>query len=163
LHFGIADFFGNSASLNYQIHPQIGLDLELLIPMASNKLAVILQPNYYYYKSQVNYPWINAELHYNSINLPLGLRYYFYLLNDQKIHFSMYCLTGLNFNINSTIKLGRNYPNDLEFNPGYCFDIGYNYKKYNVSWSYYSFSGKKETDFLYCRGTSIVFGYMFSK
>jgi len=162
-YFGIDNFIGNSLKLDYQIHPQIGLDIEVLFPTTSNKLALVAQPIYCYYKKNLNLNWIKADIHFNSVLLPFGLRYYFYLPNNNRIHITGLILTGINLDMNSTIKVRGSESIVIEFNPGFALNAGFDHKRMSISYNYYTCNSRSTTDYLYYRGSSIVFGYLLNK
>lgn len=70
----------------------LGLEAEFILPFNKNKWAIIAEPTYQYYKTEKTNPTsdllggeITAKVDYKSVELPIGIRHYFFLKNDAKI------------------------------------------------------------------------------
>ncbi|MGW9686271.1 porin family protein [Flagellimonas sp. 2504JD1-5] len=73
-------------------NPRIGLEAEFVLPFNKNKWAVIAEPTYQYYKSNliinsedISGGMIQSALKYNSIELPIGIRHYLFLNHSTKL------------------------------------------------------------------------------
>jgi hypothetical protein len=69
-----------------------GLEVEFILPYNKNKWAIIIEPTYQSFKSKkttnlniVSGGVLIAEVNYNSIEIPVGLRHYLFLNNNSKI------------------------------------------------------------------------------
>ncbi|QGK75201.1 autotransporter outer membrane beta-barrel domain-containing protein [Flavobacterium sp. SLB02] len=90
----------------------VGLEAEFIFPFNRNKWALIVEPTYQYYKNEKTKETtsllggqVTAKVDYKSIELPIGLRHYFFLKNDSKIFINASYL--VDFALNSKIELFR--------------------------------------------------------
>lgn len=135
--------FGNSVSFGF------GFEAELVLPFNNNKWAVITEPSYNSYSdSETLYnQWSLAvknqkvEVKYTYIQVPIGVRHYFYLNNNSSIF--------INALYNAKFKIGDNnavrYSYTTAANAGLfpslnnlAFGIGFNYKKYSIESRFFS-------------------------
>ena len=128
-----------------KVSPRFGVELEYVFPFNKNKWSIFIEPNYQSYKqtalSATNNP---AEIEYNSVQLPIGIKHYLFLTKDSKLFLEI-------FGTIADAKIGNNYIKygipgttaekefelkaDLSFGGG----IGYSYKnKYLLSMKYSS-------------------------
>jgi hypothetical protein len=77
-----------STSYNFRF----GVEAEFILPFNKNKWSLIIEPTYQYFKSEIttktsNVPggMLTANVDYKSIELPFGIRHYFFLKNGFKI------------------------------------------------------------------------------
>ncbi|PVW13920.1 tRNA modification GTPase [Marixanthomonas spongiae] len=117
--------FGNATSFRF------GLEGEFKLPFNKNKWAIIVEPTYQYYKPdevqnpQVTYPAL-VKTDYKSIELPFGLRHYFFLNDKSKIFVNASYV--IDFSLKSNIDF-EIYP-DLEISrstSNFAFGLGYNF------------------------------------
>jgi hypothetical protein len=124
---------------------RFGVEFEILLPFHKNKLAIIIEPNYINYKSEnvpVNFQVtetgssvVNLSSYYEAIEVPVGLRYYFYLNSDSKLFVNAAYLPSST--INSKITREGNDITQLGSPTGYAFGAGYNFNnKYAVEVQY---------------------------
>src|SRR5690606_2476336 len=91
----IENSFLNNRDFNYgnQFGVRIGIEVELILSFNKNKWGVIIEPTYRQnFKSEksreasnVSGGIIVSKVNYSSIELPIGVRHYFYLNDDSKI------------------------------------------------------------------------------
>lgn len=100
--------FGSKTSLS------LGVEAEFILPFNKNKWAIIVEPSYQYYsgeksKSTSNLVGseVNAKVDYKSIELPIGIRHYFFLNNDFKIFANASLSLLFDFGLNSKIEFTR--------------------------------------------------------
>ncbi|AZB20095.1 tRNA modification GTPase [Chryseobacterium indologenes] len=129
-----------SIETNFSSHTsfRIGLELEYVLPFNKNKWALFAEPTYQYYKGSkeitenagtyFEYKY-TATTDYKSIELPLGLRHYFFLGDRSKLFLNAAYV--IDFNMNSSIKFDRS---ELEVSSGNNFVFGAGYK-YNDKFS----------------------------
>jgi len=122
-----------SVDFGSKIGARIGLEAEFILSFNNNKWAVIIEPNYQYFKAnqQVTYiPFhlpvtINANINYKSIEVPIGVRHYFFLNKKSKLF-----LNGLfvwDFAINSTIEYEDRVLFEIQSRNNFGFGLGCNY------------------------------------
>jgi len=110
---------------------RFGIEAEFILPFKKNKWAILLEPTYQYYKTQKESDSGRVEkVDYSSIELPLGIRHYFFLNDVSKIFINGALIYDIN--LNSILEL--NYI-DLEIMSTYnwAFGAGYNLNnKYSI-------------------------------
>lgn len=152
---------------------RFGMEAEFILPFNKNKWGITIEPTYQYYKSEKTMETGNvsggvmvSKVNYKSIELPVGLRHYFYLNNDSKIFANISYV--FDFANNSSIEFLRSNGtiiNELEIKPrrNLALGIGYKYKnRYSLEIQYYT-NRNILGDYLFWNGDykklSIVFGY----
>ena len=136
--------FGGKASF------RIGAELEYVLPFNNNKWSVILEPTFQSYKSEKFITYFQSTLltietnttaDYKSIELPLGIRHYFFLNDDSKL-FADAGIVLLDLGLDSTIDFEDDRGMDLEIDGGgtgsnFFLGFGYKYKdRYSVQARY---------------------------
>lgn len=88
--------FGN------QIGLRLGLEAEVILPFNRNKWGIILEPTYQYFSGEqtiesnnVSGGIINTTLDYKSIEVPVGVRHYFFLNDRAKIFINVSYLADI--------------------------------------------------------------------
>ena len=140
---------------------RIGLEAEFLLPFNKNKWGVILEPTYQSYKSEKKLATQNVKIDYSSIEIPVGIRHYFFLNNDSKIFINALFI----FDFSSESKIDYEFSADLDIDTrnNLAFGFGYNYnKKYSFELRFQT--NQEITDHYvywvsYYRTTSIILGY----
>lgn len=161
--------FGTEPSFRF------GVEAELIMPFNKNKWSIIAEPTFQYYRSETtteldNMPVIelNARAKYQSIELPLGIRHYFFLNEKSKIFINASYL--FDFSMNSSIVFlrsnGSTY-NALEIIPRRNLGFGAGYKHEDT----FSLEVRYQTgrnlfsDYMYWhseyRTLSVILGYSF--
>lgn len=77
-----------AANVNFatKISPRFGLELEYILPFIRNKWALFTEPTYINYKQKGENTLGNpAEISYNSVDLPFGVRHYMFLNKTSRI------------------------------------------------------------------------------
>lgn len=124
--------YGNKFSFRF------GTELEFILPYNKSKWAIILEPTYQYYRSE-NYKEkiigpgdvVLTKVNYQSIELPIGFKHYFYFNDHSKIFVNISYVFDFAFNssIESSIK-GESLNEPLEINStgNFAFGLGYKFK-----------------------------------
>ena len=129
----------------------VGLEVEFVLPYNHFSWSVILEPSYINpYKSEINihkfnhtYPDYRVRAIINYFQLPIIGRKYIYLNKNNKLFLNI----GFNFNIllnSSKIITERNDGTELDkvnlkgTIPNLVFGVGYQYKKLNIEYRYYT-------------------------
>jgi outer membrane autotransporter protein len=130
-----ADFGGS-------IGIRLGIETEFVLPFNKNKWGIIAEPTYQYYKTKVQeesskvYGGILVtQVDYKSIELPIGMRHYFYLNDKSKLFVNVSFV--YDFELKSSIKFLRNNNtliSDLEIKTKVNLALGMGYK-YNNRYS----------------------------
>ena len=125
----------------------IGAELEFIFPFRKNKWAFVIEPTYQHFSNDVRQPSdivfggeILASVNYNTLELPLKARHYFYINDNQKIFINASYI--FEFALDSSVDLLRNEGPDI-FNSetstirALGFGIGYKYHdKYSAEIRY---------------------------
>ncbi len=64
---------------------RLGIEAAILLPFNKNKWALFVEPTYQEFKAIKEGDLIDAEVDYRSIELPIGLRHYFFLNEQSKL------------------------------------------------------------------------------
>ncbi len=148
--------FGNELTFRF------GLETEFIMPFNKNKWAIIVEPTYQYYKAKAEIFTQNVNADYKSIELPVGIRHYFFLNEDSKLFINGSFVFDLSTN-NS--KINFEYASDLEIKTRNNLAFGLGYKlndRYSLEFRYQT-SREILDKFVYWSSDyqtfSIIFGY----
>lgn len=141
---------GGNFDLGGQLTPMAGIELETILPFNNNKWAVFIQPQYQSYSKgktstfngEIN-PLVDKwDINYKSIDVPLGIRHYFFLNNNSKISISAAYLYSFKL-FGSKVNFSRtgnayNYQKSAEIlnNAGLMVASGYYYKNAGIELRY---------------------------
>lgn len=150
-----------------------GLEAEFILPFNKNKWAIAIETTYQSFKSEkttnvnnVSGGVLIANVDYSSIEVPVGLRHYFFLNNNSKIFINASYIFDLSSK--SSIEFTRNDGSNLSTLPiktqqNLGFGIGYKQKdKYSLEMRYQT-AREVLSDYIYWgseyKTLSIIFGY----
>lgn len=141
---------------------KIGLEVEYIMPFNQNKWSLFVDPNFQAYKASTKFSFLTSEIDYSFIEIPLGVRHYFFLSNDSKIFLNAGYVLSLNiksdFNIGST-------KYDLQKSSNYFAGVGYAYSRYSVELRYNFNRGLLESNYAYWsssyKSVGLNLGYKF--
>ena len=131
------------------------------MPYNNNKWAIIIEPTFQYFKSETELFGRNIIVHYKSIELPIGIRYYVFLKNNSKIFINASLI--LDFSNHSTIDFDSRSNLTIKSNNNFGFGIGYKKNnKYSLEFRYQTGRDILK-NYLYWRSDyntlSLIFGY----
>lgn len=173
----INDFYSNSKTTNFdtKIGFGLGLEAEYILPYNNNKWAFLIEPTYQSYNTEKTNEYDYASggkaiinVDYSSIELPVGLRHYFYLNNSSKIFINASYV--FDFALKSSIEVKRTDGSalnklEMDTNNNLAFGIGYKQnKRYSLE---LRFQTNKDLldNYLYWNSEyktmSLIFGYTF--
>ncbi|MCU4174674.1 hypothetical protein [Carboxylicivirga sp. N1Y90] len=120
--------FGSATNFRF------GLEAEFILPYNKNKWAIILEPTYQYFKSDKvetayqysSYTTQYAKVDYKSIEVPIGLRYYFFLNETSKIFINGAIV--IDFSLNSKVNFASGSELEIKTLDNYAFGAGYVFK-----------------------------------
>ncbi|CAI2767181.1 PorT family protein [Flavobacterium collinsii] len=156
-------------------NPSLGIEAEFILPFNKNKWAIIVEPTYQYYSGEKSKQTSNlvgsevtAKVDYKSIELPIGIRHYFFLKNDFKIFVNASLLFdfGLDSKIEFTRKDGSKISTlDIKSGNSGALGIGGKFRdKYSIEFRYQT-SKSILKDYLSWNSslatTSLIIGYSF--
>ncbi|MFK7946871.1 MAG: outer membrane beta-barrel protein [Saprospiraceae bacterium] len=151
----------------------IGLETEVVLPFQKNKWSLFFEPTYSQFKGEtaVSTNFTIGDfviiVDYQSIDLPLGLRHYFFLNDNSKIFVN--AIASYDFNLDKTpvilkrkdSDVGRTLYTSDSFN--WAFGVGYKLKdRFNIEIRY-----QTQRDFMFLvknwnaefQTTSLILGY----
>lgn len=125
--------FGNKTNL------RIGIETEFILPFNKNRWSILIEPTYQYFKAEKREEVTNVEggirdtrVDYQSVDFPVGIRYYFHMGDRSVIYANVSFLLG--FTKHSTIDFRRidgSLYNSLKLEPGKNIALGVGYKPGN--------------------------------
>jgi hypothetical protein len=135
------------AEFDNEFNLRIGIETEFIIPFNKSKWAVLIEPTYQYFKSEIATETTNisggivvTNVDYKSIELPVGIRYDFFLKDKSTIFLNGSYI--IDFSFNSLITYSRadgSRINSVDINTGnnLAFGAGYTHKgRYNLEIRY---------------------------
>lgn len=158
---------GNSiiANSNYDFEnkgiPNLGLEVEYILPFNQQKWAIFFNPNYQKYEQTAQRKYTKSTLDYSFIDLTLGIRHYFYISQKSKIF--------LNGGYSPTVNFDSHFfQGDSEFevskSANFFIGAGYNYDRYSIE-ARYNFNRNFLQDYAYWKAEynsyAITIGYKF--
>ena len=131
-------FSPREANFENEINFRFGVEAEFVLGFHKNKWAIIAEPTYQYFKSDAPLTPennVNLTADYSSIELPIGIRHYFYLNNKSKLFVNGSIV--LDFTKSSKIDFNNTQSFDIQTNNNLAFGLGYKYNnKYSIELRY---------------------------
>lgn len=157
----------NQSSYNFDNKTgfRLGLEAEFVLSFNKNKWAIIVEPTYHNFKTEMTQNGLTSKIDYKTVEFPLGLRYYMFLNNNSKFFANaQYVIAHV---VNSTAYFGDNKykNNEMEIVPNSSLYMGLGYKYQNKYSAEFRMNFKKnilESYFFETstyRSFSLVFGY----
>lgn len=117
----------NSQNIDFgsQLTLRFGIEGEFIMPFNKNKWSVIIEPTYQYFKAEKEDDGRTIIADYQSIELPIGFRHYFFLSKNSKIFLNASYV--FEFAPNSFVNPG--FGTSLEIVPLSNFAFGLGYKQ----------------------------------
>jgi len=150
---------------------RFGIETEFILPFNKNRWGIIIEPTYQYYKSEqseenssVSGGILVSKVDYKSIELPVGVRHYFYLNDKSKLFTNISYV--FDFPNNSSIKFLRNDDSmlsELEIKSRWNLALGVGYK-YKDRYSFemrYNTNRKILSDYVFWNSSYNSFNLIF--
>lgn len=115
--------------------PRLGLDLEFVLPFNKNKWAFWVEPNLQSFFATESIRNDLTSINYRALELPLGLRHYFYLSED--LRFSLSAAYAFEFSFNSAMNRIDGQKYDLNGGNVFAGGAGMVYKKFSTELRWY--------------------------
>jgi len=117
---------------------RLGLEGELILPFNNQKWSLIIEPTYQSYTATSFYRDLEVTVYYKSIELPVGIRHYFYLNEGSAFFLNASYLLDFNFG-NSRFDMTTFSDMDIAtINGNIAVGAGYSYKKISAELRYYT-------------------------
>lgn len=114
---------------------RIGLEFELILPFNKNRWAIIVEPTYQYYKASKELETHTISIDYASIEIPIGLRYFFNLNDNSKIFLN--ALYYIDKSIDSTVVYDIGSSLEISSKGNFGAGVGYTYNdRYTFEFRY---------------------------
>ncbi|MEM6265243.1 MAG: hypothetical protein AAGI38_22265, partial [Bacteroidota bacterium] len=126
----------NDAEYDTKIGARVGIQLEYILPYNKNKWAIVFEPTFQYYEDEevgiFDQPMV---LSYQSIELPIGVRYYMFLNSYSKVFVDASIVPD--YVLQGDLTLGGEDYLGINSSLSYIFSAGYTYKnRYQASIQY---------------------------
>tara|TARA_B110000093_G_scaffold178365_1_gene216801 strand:+ start:96 stop:1283 length:1188 start_codon:yes stop_codon:yes gene_type:complete len=142
---------------------RFGIEAEFILPYNKNKWSLIIEPTYQYFKSEKEITNQSVKADYKSIEIPVGIRHYFFLNENSKIFIN----GSFIFDLSNDSVIDFESGTDLEIKTrnNLAFGIGYKHNnKYSLELRYQT-SREILSDFISWssdfKTLSVIFGYSF--
>jgi len=161
-------FYRQATDFEPQTNFRFGIETEIILPYNRNKWAVILEPTLqYYYETQPSATAFTSKVVYESLEIPVGIRYYIFLGGNSKLFLNTSVM--YDFDNHSDIRIYFDYnkkiAETLDVNPGFNFASGIGFKaknRYSLELRYQSarsLTTLYKSWFSYYRTISVNIGY----
>lgn len=140
---------------------RFGIEIESILPFNKNKWSIFVEPTYQYYKTSSESNSGLSEVDYSSVEIPLGVRHYFFLKNKSKIFLNAAYVFDLP--INQDIDFEKTQSLKISTINNLTVGVGYDYKsKFNIELRY-GFTREVLNPYVYWSSNytsaSLIFGY----
>jgi hypothetical protein len=119
--------FGNKVTFSF------GFDAELILPFNKNKWGLFLNPTYQYFNSSIPYHNSTISADYQSIEFPLGIRYYIFLNQNLKLFANAEFILMKSISFDSKI-----YGMNVNTRNSYAIGCGVSLKKLSAEIRYFT-------------------------
>ncbi len=140
---------------------RLGLEAEFILPFNKDKWSIILEPTYQTYKSEIDIDDETTSIDYKSIELPLGLRHYFFLDDTSKLFINASFV--LDFPLNSILTYRNRVNLNIKSRSNFALGAGFKYGDHYSLEFRYDLDRTVLSDYLYYDsnygGFSLIFGY----
>jgi len=133
-----------NTAFNNQINFRMGLEAEFIMPFNMNKWGILFEPSFQYFNAEKQTSTTKVTLHSNSIEFPVGLRYYAFLNQKLKLFADAMYIPQFSIGFNSTLvhqtTISSILPTTMELknSQSYALGGGIGYKKYSAELRYYT-------------------------
>lgn len=106
---------------------RVGLETEYVLPFNKNKWSIFAEPTYHNFKSEKKLSTEKVSVEYSSIELPFGIRHYFFLNQNTRLFIN----GALILDFNDKSKIDFENSNDLDIDTeksNLAYGIGFKYK-----------------------------------
>ena len=114
---------------------KFGVELEFKLPYNKNKWAFFIDPNFQSYKAEQQIGSRVDKLEYSSIEIPVGLRHYFFLNESGESKLFANLGFAYAFPVNSSLQRFTG-PLDISSAGNFFIGGGYTYSRYSIEFRY---------------------------
>jgi len=152
---------------------QIGTEAELILPFNKYHWGILFEPTFQSYSgTDPNGTHGESTINYQSIEFPIGIRYYFPLSDNTRIFLDGLVIPAMSINMNSSISYYTFYSNmisekTIDINPAgnSALGAGAEFKKFSIEARYYTTRNllDNSTEYADYNRFAIIVGYKFIK
>lgn len=138
LAMSLTDIPDHSPDLNFKrnLSFRLGLELESILPFNKNKWALVFEPTFQSFDSETEDGYFKAK--FKFIEFPLGIRYYLYLNDYNKLYLNCFYIPYVQVNFKSNIELNPAYKFDISTRANWAFGGGFEHKRLSLETRYYT-------------------------
>jgi len=119
-----------------------GIEAEYIFAFNNHKISVFTEPNYYSYNTDyvdysLNESHYGSEIDFKAIEIPIGIKYYMYLNDNNRFFFKIAFVPNFVSN-DSYLTYNSDYKWKFENASRLLFGVGYKYKKISCEFHFYS-------------------------
>jgi hypothetical protein len=162
------------SNFDKQMGFRIGLEAELIVPLNKYHWGILFEPTFQSYSAEDPAgKHGTSSINYQSIEFPIGLRYYIPINNENTRFFiNGFLIPGMAINTNSSISYFTFYSNmitektvDIKSSGSASFGAGVEYKRFSLEARYYSDRNllNSASEYADYSRFSFVLGYKFLK
>lgn len=148
---------------------RLGVEAELNIPFDHYRWGILFEPTFQSYKSEAAYAEKPTTISYNTVEFPIGLRYYVYVSDQSKIFINGFYVPRAAINMNSTIDYFSLEQSDregleIETSSNVALGAGFQYQKFSVEARYFTSKdilNNHNFEFSDYNRFAIILGYRF--
>jgi len=121
-----------TADFDAETSYSFGVEAEFILPFNKNKWAITVEPTYQSYSSTFDFANDAITVDYKSIELPIGVRHYFFLNKNSKIFVNGAVIVDFAMG-DSAITYNSGRVLEIKTVPNFGYGIGFKYKnKYSI-------------------------------
>lgn len=152
---------------------QIGTEAELILPFNKYHWSVLFEPTFQSYSAtDPNGKHGESSISYQSIEFPIGIRYYIPLNDNTRLFLNGMVIPGMSINMNSSISYFTFYSNtvkektvDINSASNAALGAGAEFKKFSIEARYYTTRNllDNSTEYADYNRFAVILGYKFLK
>jgi hypothetical protein len=152
---------------------QIGTEAELILPFNKYHWSVLFEPTFQSYSAtDPNGKHGESSISYQSIEFPIGIRYYIPLNDNTRFFLNGMVIPGMSINMNSSISYFTFYSNtvkektvDINSASNAALGAGAEFKKFSIEARYYTTRNllDNSTEYADYNRFAVILGYKFLK
>ncbi len=109
-----------------KVELRLGLEVEIFMPIANNRYAILFEPTIHSFKAEKAVDLQTVKVDYTSLEIPLGLRYYFLLSEKGKLMLNASAM--FEFPLSSIVDYENSADIDIRSDANIALGIGYKYQ-----------------------------------
>lgn len=133
--YNVIGFTNVEINFKNKLNFRFGMEMEFILPFNKGKWGIVVEPTYRSYNSEIAQGTITSSVVYNSIEIPIGLRHYFFIDDYSKLFLNLTYI--FDYPINSEIKAVTSIL-EIDSDDNYALGFGYVNRKLSMELRYHS-------------------------